>query len=179
MKILAISGSLRKYSFNTRLLELSQRLLPRDIEFKLYRCGDLPLYNQDLDESQKPQPVVHLLDLIESADALLIASPEYNHSIPGNLKNAIDWASRPAFTSVLKGKPTAIFSASSSPIGGARGQSHLKQILSATLTPLYPAPELPFPGVQQLLDEDGNCKDPEAQKKLQKFLEGFVAWAQH
>jgi chromate reductase len=176
MKIMAISGSLRKGSFNTKLLKLSQRLLPQEIEFQLYLCGELPLYNQDLDGTEKPQAVTSLLEQIKDADALLISSPEYNHSIPGNLKNAIDWASRPAFNSVLKNKPTAIFSASPSPIGGVRAQSHLKLVLSGTLTPLYPAPEMSFPGIPRILDDEGNCEDQATLERLQTFLNGFIDW---
>jgi len=179
MKLLGISGSLRQDSFNTRLLQLVAQLLPPEINFQLYTCGELPLYNQELDGAEKPSAVKQLLDRIGAADGLLISTPEYNYSVPGVLKNALDWASRPAFQSLLKGRPTAVLSASMSNLGGVRAQIHLKQILGSTLTPVYPAPDFIIPAAHQLFPETGLPTDPDLEKRLQKFIAGFISWAQN
>ncbi len=179
MKILGISGSLRQNSYNTRLLELARSSVPAGSDFLLYRCSILPLYNQDLDGSDKPEPVLELLELISNADGLLISTPEYNYGIPGVLKNAIDWASRPAFKSVLKDRPTAIMSASMSALGGIRAQIQLKQVLGSTLTPLFPAPDFFVPAAHQVFIDDGPPKDMDLQERVRKYLHDFVNWAQN
>lgn len=135
MNVLALCGSLREASFNARLLaEAGHRLEAAGAGVRVASIGDVPLYNEDLDGDGKPAPVVALIDAIGAADALLIVSPEYNYGIPGVLKNAIDWASRPAYRSVLKDRPTAILSASMSAIGGARLQAQLREVLAGTLS---------------------------------------------
>lgn len=176
MKLLGISGSLRQASYNTRLLQLAERSLADDIDFQLYTCGELPLYNQDLDGTTKPAAVQNLLDLISAADGLLIATPEYNYSYPGVLKNALDWASRPAYKSLLKDLPTGIVSASMSGLGGVRAQQHLRQFFSATLTPVFPAPDFYVPTVQQAFPEMGLPEDSELEKRLKDYLEDFTRW---
>ena len=178
MKILGISGSLRKGSYNTRLLELCRELLPERIAFEIYHCGGLPFYEQSLDGAKKPTAVIELLELVRNADALLFATPEYNYSIPGNLKNAIDWVSRPAYNSLLKDRPATIVSASMSGFGGLRAQQHLRQILGATLTPLYPAPDFLLPLAQNLFPEDGTIRDSTLEERLSAFLNGFISWAE-
>ena len=120
MKILGISGSLRAGSYNTLLLTNAAKNLEEPHSLDIFSLMDIPFYNEDLEGEQRPAPVQGLLDAIDDADALLFATPEYNHSVPGVLKNAIDWASRPAFDCVLGGKPTGILSAAMSPVGGAR-----------------------------------------------------------
>ncbi len=174
MKILALSGSLRHDSFNTRLLTLSRSLVPAEVEVTVYHCGQLPFYNQDLDGPDRPGQVTELLELIDAADALLFATPEYNYSIPGVLKNALDWASRPAFNSVLKNRPAGILSASMSAVGGARAQLHLKQVLAGTLTPVYPVPEVLVPFAHQVFaSQDGVA---ELSQRLTRYLDGFISW---
>ncbi len=177
MRLLGISGSLRNGSYNTRLLELCRDRVPAGSDFTIYHGGALPFYDQDLDKDEKPAAVVELLDLVRKTDALLFATPEYNYSVPATLKNTIDWASRPAFNSVLKGRPAAIISASMSAFGGLRAQMHLKQILGATLTPVYPAPEFLLPQAHEVLSADGGVRDAGLEKRLREFLLGFVAWA--
>jgi chromate reductase len=176
MKILGISGSLRKGSYNTGLLEAALQLLPEGVEMTLVGCGDIPLYNKDLDTANKPEAVQQLLQAIRQADGVLFATPEYNYSFSGVLKNAIDWASRPAYKSVLAGKPVAIVSASPSSIGGARAQAHLRQVLSATLSPVVPAPALVVSLVQNKFDGDGTLIDEDSKSQLTRYLGDFVAW---
>ena len=177
VNILGICGSIRKESHNRKLLQAAQKLLPEGVGMQYFDCGDLPLYNGDLDGKQKPEPVARLLEIIRNCDALLIASPEYNYSIPGVLKNAIDWASRPAYQSVLAYKPAAIISSSISFVGGARMQSHLRQVLNSTLTRIYPAPEFIVPQIQNKFDADANLVDQETAGRLKKYISGFVIWA--
>ena len=175
MKVLAISGSLRADSFNTALLSAAQQYA-LGYDWDLAAIGDLPLYNQELDGDVKPASVVRFKEQIENADALVIATPEYNYGIPGGLKNAIDWASRPAYQSVLAHKPTVIMSASMSPTGGVRAQSQLRQVLGGTLTPVYPAPEFAVASAQQKF-ADGVLTDDETQRKLKRLMEDFFHWA--
>lgn len=175
MKIIGLSGSLRRDSYNTRLIAAAAELADA-AEVVWYDYADVPLYTEDKEGDARPVAVTRLLDAIESADALLFATPEYNHSISGVLKNAIDWASRPAFESVLVGKPSGIVSASMSPIGGARAQQHLKTILASTLTPVYPANEYLLPLAHQAFDEVGLI-DATARRRLQGYINGLAQWA--
>ncbi len=176
MNILGIAGSLRAASWNARLLAEAAGMLPEDVKLERQTIGELPHYNADIDGDRKPAAVATLRERIEAADALLIFTPEYNYSIPGTLKNAIDWASRPAYQSPLAHKPAGIITASTSAIGGARAQAHLKQVLASTLSPVYPAPELALSAVASLFDEAGKLTDTGARERLQRYLNGFVAW---
>jgi len=176
MKIFRISGSIRKESFNTKLLRAASLHLPEDVSLEVMTLEDVPLYNKDIDTKTKSEPVQQLLDGIGNCDGLLIASPEYNYSIPGVLKNAIDWASRPAYQSVLAGKPTAIISGAGSPIGGARAQLHLRDVFSSTLTPVVPSPPFLVPTVQDKFDKDGTLVDKSTIRGLTRYLEDFVKW---
>jgi chromate reductase len=176
MKLLGISGSLRSGSLNTRLLYAAAKSLPERVSFRFISCSELPLYNKDLDLEVKPPAVQQFLDSISTSDCLLIASPEYNYSIPGVLKNALDWASRPAYRSVLAGKPAAIVSASGSAVGGARMQVHLRDVLSATLTPVIQAPPFLVPQAQEMFDTDGTLIDEGTGRRLEKYMQDFVTW---
>lgn len=177
VKILGICGSLRKESFNRKLLLAAERFLPEGVRMASFNCGDLPHYNGDLDGERKPEPVNRLLESIRECDGLLFATPENNYSIPGVLKNAIDWASRPAYASVMVHKPAGIISGSTGLVGGARMQSHLKQVLTATLTRIYPSPELLVPQVQHKFGADGKLADPDVARRLRKYINEFVIWA--
>lgn len=137
MRILAVSGSLRAGSHNTALLGAAIEAAPEGVEVELFDpsgIADLPQYDQDLDREDAPEPVTRLREAWGSADAILFATPEYNGSIPGSLKNAIDWASRPAFASVLAYKPVAIMATSRGPLGGARCLEHMKVALDSCLS---------------------------------------------
>ncbi len=175
MKILGLSGSLRRDSYNTRLLAVAAELAD-SAEVVSYDYADVPLYTEDREGADRPEAVTRLLEAIESADALLFATPEYNHSVSGVLKNAIDWASRPAFESVLVGKPSGIVSAAMSPVGGARAQQHLKAILASTLTPVYRANEYLLPLAHQAFDDNG-LSDATARRRLQRYVNGLSEWA--
>lgn len=177
MKIVAISGSLRQASFNTALLEAARTCLSDEIFWEVGSIGDIPLYNEEIDGDEKPAAVRRLLDQVSAADGLVIASPEYNYGVPGGLKNAIDWLSRPAYKSVLLHKPTLIMSASLSPAGGVRAQSQLKQILSGTLTPVYPAPEFSLASAHTQFD-NGRLVDAAVQRRLQRLMDGFCVWVE-
>ena len=177
MKIIGISGSLREGSFNTRLLRCAQSLFPTDVDLDIFNISDIPLYNGDLDGETKPEAVHALLNSLAECDGLLLATPEYNYSISGVLKNVIDWASRPAYQSVLANKPAAIVSASKGPAGGARAQSQLRHVLGATLTVVYPSREYLLPGAGNAFDELGQLKEEDNRRRLERYLLGFCEWA--
>jgi chromate reductase, NAD(P)H dehydrogenase (quinone) len=133
MKILGISGSLRRSSWNRSLLENARELLPADAELEVWNgLKEIPPYDEDDDIDPAPAPVAGLREAIAGADALLIATPEYNSSIPGVLKNAIDWASRPLATNVLRNKPVAVVGASPGAFGAVWSQGELRKVLAAT-----------------------------------------------
>ena len=158
VKILGFVGSLRKGSYNKALMRAALELLPEDAALEVFDLEGIPPFNQDL-ESQPPQVVKEFKAKIKKADALLIASPEYNYSIPGVLKNAIDWASRPYSDKVFEGKPVAIMSASTGRLGGARAQYHLRQsFIFLNMHPLN-RPEVMMPYAQEHVDENGNLTD--------------------
>lgn len=133
VRLLAISGSIRRASHCTAVLRSLQPLLPPEATLELFPLDEIPLYNADLDGDQPPAAVAQLKRAIESADGLIFCSPEYNYGIPGVLKNAIDWASRPGFASPLKGKPALIMTASPGTAGGVRAQAQIRDALAATL----------------------------------------------
>lgn len=181
MNIIALSGSLQKKSTHTALLKEAEKLLPQGSTL-IFASIDLPLYNEDIDNTvdpsyATPESVLQFKKLIQNADGLLIASPEYNHSVSGPLKNAIDWASRPGFDSPLKNKPIAIMSASPSPVGGARGQAHLRNILASTLSEVYPAIEYIVGSSHKALNANNELIDDTTQRRLKKFIDGFIQWA--
>jgi len=175
LKVLGISGSLRKGSYNTALLHEASRLLPEGMELEIYDISSLPLYNFDLDNENIPEVVKQLRDHIRAADALLIATPEYNYSIPGVLKNAIDWASRPIKDSALNGKPLAIMGAGGL-MGSSRAQYHLRQI--AVFTNMFPLnkPEIFVTMAQQKFDADGHLTDEVARGLIKDMLVALADW---
>jgi chromate reductase len=130
LRILGIPGSLRRESYNRGLLLAAQELAPPGVELELYEVRELPLYDEDLERTGPPDQVLHFKQAIARADALLIATPEYNWSVPGPLKNAIDWASRPPATSPLRRKPVALMGASTGISGTIRAQLALRQIFA-------------------------------------------------
>ena len=177
MKILGISGSLRVESFNTRLLKAASELLREEgAVIDIHDIARIPLYNSDLDGNTRPEPAADLIEAISTADGLLFATPEYNYSISGVLKNAIDWASRPAFNSCLTGKPCAVLSASMSTLGGARAQVHLKDILLGTLSPLYMAPDFLLASAHKAFDTNGGLVDQKTKDFLKQYLHGYIIW---
>ena len=177
MRVLAVIGSLRKESFSRKLAVAAAALAPAAMELEIVDGRDLPLYDQDLDAEQKPVAVQTLLDRVAGADALLFVTPEYNYGIPGPLKNLIDWASRPAFQSPLKDKPTLLLALSPAPTGGARAYAQLATVLSGTLTPVFLAPSFLVPAVHEKFDAEGRLVDETTSRRLARALEGFAEWA--
>jgi len=176
VKILGFSGSLRKGSYNTALLRAATGLLPAGASMETFDIGGIPLFNQD-DELNPPEKVKEFKAKIRSADAILIACPEYNYSIPGVLKNAIDWASRPYGDNAFEGKPVAVMSASIGMLGGSRAQYHLRQ--SFVFLNMYPVnrPEVMMPSAADKVDPQGNLKDEMTKKLIKGLLESLVAHA--
>lgn len=175
MKILAISGSLRAASYNTLLLAAARQYLPQETHFQWLKIGDLPLYNEELDGAEKPAAVTLAKQAVTDADGILIATPEYNYGIPGGLKNALDWLSRPAFKSPMVHKPVVILSAAKSPVGGARAQTQLKQVLSGMLVDVHRAPEFLLPQAQHAFNAEGGLVDAEVARKLERLMVDFYA----
>ncbi|HTX79355.1 MAG TPA: NADPH-dependent FMN reductase [Longilinea sp.] len=175
LKVLGISGSLRKGSYNTALLHEASRLLPKGMTLEIHDLASIPLYNADLDSENPPEAVKQLRDHIRAADALLIATPEYNYSIPGVLKNAIDWASRPVKDSALNGKPLAIMGAGGL-MGTSRAQSHLRQV--AVFTNMFPLnkPEIFVTYASQKFDANGNLTDEVARQLIKDMLVALANW---
>ncbi len=172
-KFIAISGSLRKDSFNTRVLKETAALAPEGMTIEYYDIGALPLYNQDLEESF-PQAAQAFKDAIKDADGLIIATPEHNRSVPAALKNALDWASRPWGFNSLPGKKVLVMGASSGPIGTAPAQSHLKHILLYLDAHVVGQPELYIGSVQDKFDSEGNL-DESTKDHIKKALAVLIS----
>jgi chromate reductase, NAD(P)H dehydrogenase (quinone) len=176
MKILGISGSLREGSHNSRLLRGAGSLLPAGAELVEFdQLGVIPPYNED-EESSPPAPVQALKDAIAGADALLIATPEYNSSIPGVLKNALDWASRPHAGSPLAGKPAAVIGSSTGLFGAVWAQAETRKVLGSTGARVVDR-ELPIGQVDEALDESGLPLDRDALDALSATLDELVELA--
>ena len=176
LKILGIAGSLRKDSYNKAILKAARDLVPDNAELEIFeKLGEIPLFNQD-EENNPPEVVVEFKEKIRAADAILFATPEYNYSIPGVLKNAIDWASRPYGDSAWGGKPVGIMSASGSLLGGARAQYHLRQsFVFLNMLPLN-RPEVIIPEVDKKIDAQGKLTDEKTKDKIREFLSALVDW---
>ncbi len=174
IKIAVIVGSLRRDSFNRRLATALAKLGPGDFEFTQLSIADLPLYNQDGD-GKPPETVVRLKAQIKAAQGLLFVTPEYNRSIPGVLKNAIDQASRPYGQSVWAGKPAGVIGASVGAIGTSMAQQHLRNILAYLDVPTMGQPEAFIHANADLFDGAGELG--QSQKKfLQAWMDRYVAW---
>lgn len=161
MKLLGIAGSLSAVSRNRAVLKTVQEHLPVAIEMEIFDLRDIPLYDPALDRDVSPAPVGALKQAIETADAVIIASPEYNYGMPGVLKNALDWASRPAYRSPLKDKPVGILTVSPAATGGVRAQQDLKYVLTSTLSQLVPHREVAIAGASDKI-QDGRLVDEQA-----------------
>lgn len=177
MKIAAISGSLRKASFNTALLHTARELAPAGMDMLIADLSEIPMYDADLQAEGFPSPVQRLADQIGKADAVLIATPEYNYSIPGVLKNAIDWLSR-MDNQPFNGKPIAIMGASMGGLGTARSQYHLRQVFVFLNGMVMNRPEVFVGAAHEKFDADGNLTDPGTRDFLVQYLEAVQAWAE-
>src|SRR6185503_11030613 len=169
IKILGIAGSLRKASFNKSALRAAQQLVPEGASLDIFDIDGLPGFNQD-DERRPPAKVVEMKAKIRAADAILLVTPEYNYSVPGVFKNAIDWAARPYGDSAWKGKPVAIMGASSGVLGTARAQYHLRQTLVFLDMPAVNQPEVMIASSANKFDASGNLTDDTAKKLIGQLL---------
>jgi len=172
--IAVIVGSLRKDSFNRALANGLAKLAPPEFTFKQVEIGDLPLYNQD-DDTNPASSVQRLKDEIKAADGLVFVTPEYNRSIPGVLKNAIDHASRPYGQSAWAGKPAGVLGISIGPLGTALAQQHLRNVLAYLDVPTMGQPETFLQARDGFLEPDGQF-GPESGKQLQGWMDRYVAW---
>jgi chromate reductase len=170
-----VVGSLRKDSYNRKLAQALIRLGPPDFNFKELHIGDLPLYDQDEDRSQAPE-VQRLKSELRAVDAVMFVTPEYNRSIPGVLKNAIDHASRPYGQNAWAGKPAGIIGASIGAIGTAIAQAHLRTLLGYVDMPLLGQPEVYIQVKDGFFDEAGNIANAETRKFLHGWMDKYVAW---
>jgi chromate reductase len=174
-RIAVFVGSLRKDSFNRRLAHAVEKLAPDEFDFQHVRIDDLPLYSQDFD-SDYPPAARRLKQDVEAADGLLIVTPEYNRSIPGVLKNAIDIASRPWGTNSFTGKPGAVIGTSIGAPGSAMAQQHLRNSLAYVNVLLLAQPEVFVHFRDELIDADGTIGNKDTKKFLQGFVDTYVAW---
>lgn len=175
-RILAFAGSLRKSSYNKALVRAAVELAPENVMIEVFDLEGIPPFNQD-DENSPPDRVKQFKEKIINADALLIATPEYNYSIPGVLKNAIDWASRPKQGNPLEGKPVAIMSASTGGLGGARAQYHLRQCF--VFLNMHPVnrPEVMLPAAKDYIDANGKLTNEETRTIIKQQIEALVKWS--
>ena len=175
LKVLGIAGSLRKGSFNRSALRAAQKLQPEGIAIEIFELDGIPPFNQD-NEKTPSAAVVEFKQKIRAADAILIVTPEYNYSVPGVLKNAIDWASRPYGDSAWKGKPVAIMGASGGTLGTARAQYHLRQMFVFLDMYAVNQPEVMIASAQEKFDADGDLKDERTKELIRKLLQALAAW---
>jgi len=174
--ILGIVGSLRRASYNRGLMRAAEELLPEGAALTVADISGLPLFSEDL-EADAPAAALALKRQVREADAILIATPEYNYSIPGALKNAIDWASRPYGDNSFDGKPAAIMGASVGMLGTARAQYHLRQVfVFLNMHPLN-QPEIMVPFAQQNFDAEGNLTNEKTREMISQMLQSLVEWS--
>ncbi len=178
MKVLAISGSLRRDSHNTALLRAAAELLPPPVELETFEgLKAVEPYDEDDDEGGGPVGVRRLREAIRSADAILIATPEYNSSVPGQLKNAVDWASRPKGDNALWGKPVAVVGASTGMFGAVWSQAEARKTLGASGARVIEQ-DLPVGHAQEAFTEDGRLKDVELRERYVEILDELIALAE-
>jgi chromate reductase, NAD(P)H dehydrogenase (quinone) len=178
MRVLGISGSLRQGSLNSALLRAAAERLPAGAELVTFdRLGEIPPFSEDAEAGPAPEPVGELREAMHNANAVLIATPEYNHSLPGQLKNALDWASRPAGQSALNGKPAAAIGASKSMFGGVWAQAELRKVLAAMGGRVVEA-ELPIAQAHQLLVGDRLELPQQQAEQLEEILAELVSAAE-
>src|SRR5215210_2823832 len=176
LTVLAFAGSLRQGSYNRALLRAAQEVAPAGMTLSIFDIADVPLYNGDVEAEGDPEPVARFKQAIREADGLLIATPEYNHGVPGVTKNAIDWASRPPRQAPLHEKPVAILGASPGITGTARGQSQLRQAFEFTNSYCMPQPEILVYKAHEKFDAEGRLTDEKTREFLGKFLVPSGEW---
>jgi chromate reductase len=174
-EIVGIAGSLRASSLNRALLRAAASMAPEGLRIGIHDIAEVPLYNADL-ESPAPPAVAALREAVQASDGLLIATPEYNHGVPGVLKNTIDWLSRPPRASALNGKPLALMGASPGMTGTARSQSQLRQAFVFTNSYAMTQPEVLVARAHEKFDAMGELTDPSTRDFLGVFLKAFALW---
>jgi chromate reductase len=176
INLLAVAGSLRRDSFNRRVLRAMSVLAPRDVSIHVYdELGSVPLFNEDLELPSAPAGVMQLRSSISLADGVLIATPEYNQSLSGVVKNMVDWLSR-GKPEVLAGKPVGIVGATVGPWGTRLAQAALRQTLTACGALIMPAPQVYLRNARELFDAEGNLIEPRARESLTNFVASFDRW---
>ncbi len=178
MRILGFAGSLRRASYNRGLIRAAIELAPSGMAIDVFDLSDIPLYNQDVEDAGEPLSVVAFKRAIGSCDALLVATPEYNHGMSGVLKNALDWASRPRVTSPLRDRAVAVMGASPGRGSTARAQAQLRDTFVFTGACVMPLPELLISAAAEHFDPHGSLTDPALRALLVELLEALRAWTQ-
>ena len=173
-KILSFAGSLRAGSYNRLLLRAAAEEAPEEMTIEIFDLAPIPLYNEDLEVGDGPEPVARLKEAIARADGVLIATPEYQHGISGVLKNTLDWASRPAGRSVLRGKPVATMGASPSPVGTARAQMQLREILAYLQADAVAVPEVLVAHADSKFDDEGRFTDETGRRFMRQLLQNLA-----
>lgn len=176
LTFLAIAGSLRRKSYNRALLQAVVEVAPDDVTVQVVDLSDIPLYNADVEEAGDPDPVRALKDALRAADALIVATPEYNHGMPGVTKNAIDWLSRPSKDAPLAEKPVGILGASPGITGTARAQSQLRQSLVFANAYCMPQPEVLVYRAHEKFDDEGRLTDEKTRDFLGKWVRALADW---
>jgi chromate reductase, NAD(P)H dehydrogenase (quinone) len=177
-RILGIAGSLRAQSFNRALIRVARDVAPAGVTVYEHDLANIPLYNGDVEAAGVPQPVLDFAEAIRGCDALLIATPEYNYSVPGVLKNALDWASRPSVRNPLRQKPIAIMGASGGQWGTVRAQLALRQILASSIESyVMVKPELMVNNGRSRFDEQGHLVDDDIRDRVAAHVEALVTWS--
>ena len=175
IKVLGIPGSLRKDSYNLALLNAAIELKPENMDITVFMLHDIPFYNEDVERNSVPEPVIRFKNALAESDGLLIATPEYNYSIPGVLKNAIDWASRPPANSPLNNIPLGIMGSSGGMSGTAKAQHHLRQVAVFTNMHAMNKPEMQVTKEAEKF-KDGRLTDEATRVHLEKYMKAFEQW---
>jgi chromate reductase len=179
LSILGFAGSLRRGSYNRALLRAAVEHAPEGMAIEILDLVEVPLYNGDVEAEGDPEAVASLKRAIAAADGVLMATPEYNHGVPGVMKNAVDWASRPPGAAPLGGKPVGIIGASPGITGSARGQSQLRQAFEFTNSFCMPQPELLVFKAHEKFDSEGRLSDAATREHLARYLAAFATWVRH
>lgn len=177
LKIIGICGSLRKGSYNLMALNVAGKNFPPNVEFEIVEIGNLPLFNQDL-EQNPPESVTNFRQKIKEANAILFAVNEHNYSVSSVLKNTIEWASRPSKDAVLNKKPVAMMGASNGQVGTARAQYHLRQMLVQTDSYALNRPEIMISFAQEKFDSEGNLHDEKTLQKIKDLIAALINWTE-
>lgn len=176
IRVVAFAGSLRRASYNRGLIRAAAESAPAGISIEIIDLDRIPMYNQDVEDAGEPIAVTTFKRILTSADALLVATPEYNHGVPGVLKNAIDWASRPRATSPLLDKPVAVLGATPGRGSTARAQAQLRETFVFTGACVMPLPELLAASAASHFDHLGNLTDPELRASVVELVEALGRW---